>query len=62
VVVVTGATRRIGRQTARRFEAEGATVVVVGRSSTAHPHPQLAASVEEAEEMLRAEGIEPWGW
>jgi NAD(P)-dependent dehydrogenase (short-subunit alcohol dehydrogenase family) len=61
VVVVTGATRGIGRRAAVRFAAAGARVVVTGRSSTATPNPQLPGSVEQVAEELSAAGAEVHG-
>ena len=37
VVFITGGTRGIGRRIAERFLAEGAQVIVCGRSKPEHP-------------------------
>jgi NAD(P)-dependent dehydrogenase (short-subunit alcohol dehydrogenase family) len=55
VAVVVGATRGIGRETARALAAHGASVVVVGRSSNASPNPVMAGTVDGVtDELLRS--------
>ena len=58
VVVVTGATRGIGRETALAFGDAGARVVIVGRSTNEAPHRVLPGSLETVEEELRARSID----
>jgi len=60
VAVVTGATRGIGRQAALALGRRGATVVVVGRTSSEAPGP-LPGSVEETVAELESLGIEALG-
>ncbi len=61
VVVVTGATRGIGRHAALRFAAAGAKVVVTGRSSVSSPHGALPGSVEATVDEVEASGGEVLG-
>lgn len=58
VVVVTGATRGIGRATAMALGRAGASVVVVGRSGQNAPDPRLPGTVEEVAAALGREGVE----
>ena len=58
VVVVTGATRGIGRSTARMMAEAGAKVVVVGRSTGARPHHALPGTLDEVEAELLDLGAE----
>ena len=55
--LVTGASRGIGREIARRFAAEGARVVVTARSLDRAPE-HLGGTLSELVEEIRAEG----GW
>jgi NAD(P)-dependent dehydrogenase (short-subunit alcohol dehydrogenase family) len=61
VVVVTGATRGIGRATARELGRAGAHVVVVGRSTRERPHQYSPGTVEDAVAELVAEGVQVLG-
>jgi NAD(P)-dependent dehydrogenase (short-subunit alcohol dehydrogenase family) len=58
VAVVTGATRGIGRATARALGGRGARLVLVGRSTAEHPNRVLPGTLEEAGAEFRAEGME----
>ena len=58
VVVVTGATRGIGRATAFTLGRAGAAVVVVGRSGQDAPDPRLPGTVEEVAAALGAAGVD----
>jgi citronellol/citronellal dehydrogenase len=58
VVVVTGATRGIGRATAVEFASEGAKVVIVGRSTPERPHGSFSGTLVDAEDELVALGAE----
>ena len=61
VAVVAGATRGIGRATAMALARQGASVVVVGRSTDASPNPLLAGTVEDVTRSLRQLGAEVEG-
>jgi NAD(P)-dependent dehydrogenase (short-subunit alcohol dehydrogenase family) len=56
VVVVTGATRGIGRRAARLFAEAGASVVVTGRSSDERPNASLPGSVQQVVAELGGSG------
>jgi NAD(P)-dependent dehydrogenase (short-subunit alcohol dehydrogenase family) len=56
VVVVTGATRGLGRAAAEKLVQAGARVVLVGRSTAEAPHKLFPGTVEGVEEELRAAG------
>jgi len=58
VVVVTGATRGIGRHTALALGRGGARVVIVGRTRDAAPNPVLPGTLESVIAELEAEGVE----
>jgi NAD(P)-dependent dehydrogenase (short-subunit alcohol dehydrogenase family) len=58
VAVVTGATRGIGRATARSLGQRGARLVLVGRSTTEHPNRVLPGTLEEAGDEFQSEGLE----
>lgn len=58
VVVVTGATRGIGRQIAFNLGRAGASIVVVGRTAVDDPNAPLPGSLPEVAAALEAEGIE----
>ena len=57
VVVVTGATRGIGRQIALRLGHLGAAIVAVGRTGTDDPDAVLPGSLPELARVMDAEGI-----
>jgi len=61
VAVVTGATRGIGRQVALLLARAGARVVVVGRTTAAHPHQVLPGTLESVVEEIIAEGHDARG-
>lgn len=54
VVVITGATRGIGRAVAERVAAEGASVVVVGRTGRGHDAATLPGSVDDVVDAIVA--------
>jgi NAD(P)-dependent dehydrogenase (short-subunit alcohol dehydrogenase family) len=58
VVVVTGATRGIGRATALAFAREGCRVVVIGRSTNERPNRALPGTLEEVEAEVRTLGAD----
>lgn len=53
-VLVTGATRGIGKAIALRLAREGANIVVVGK--TAEPHPKLEGTIHTAAEEIAKAG------
>jgi citronellol/citronellal dehydrogenase len=55
VAIVTGASRGIGAEIARRFGAEGAAVAVAARTTTAGTSP-LPGTIGETAEQIRAAG------
>ena len=55
VAIVTGASRGIGAEIARRFAAEGAAVAVTGRT-TEPGASQFAGTITETTEQIRAAG------
>ena len=55
VAIVTGASRGIGAEIARRFGAEGAAVVVAARTTQAGESP-LAGTIGETTEAIRTAG------
>jgi NAD(P)-dependent dehydrogenase (short-subunit alcohol dehydrogenase family) len=61
VAVVAGATRGIGRATAETFARQGASVVIVGRSTDASPHPMFPGTVESVTAALRDIGADVEG-
>lgn len=58
VAVVTGATRGIGRATARMLARNGASLVIAGRSTAASPNRLLPGTLEEAHAELTALGVD----
>ena len=54
VVVVTGASRGIGRDIAERAGADGATVVLLAKTDT--PNPKIAGTLAETADAVRAVG------
>lgn len=55
VAIVTGASRGIGAEVARRFGSEGAAVVVAARTTRAG-ESRFAGTIEETAEQIRAAG------
>src|SRR5215470_1040660 len=51
---ITGASRGIGKAIARRLAAEGAGVVVTGK--TVEPHPKLPGTIYTTAEEIRSAG------
>src|SRR5262245_15845595 len=58
VVVITGATRGIGREAAFVFGRAGAHVVIVGRTTDEAPNALLPGTLESVVAELEAEGID----
>ncbi|MBV9511079.1 MAG: SDR family oxidoreductase, partial [Caulobacteraceae bacterium] len=56
VVVVSGATRGIGRATALAYARRGARVAICGRSTAERPNKHMPGTLEDAEAALRAAG------
>lgn len=58
VVVVTGATRGIGRAIVDSVAEAGASVVVVGRTTRENPHSSMPGSVEDVvDELVTTHGV-----
>src|ERR1700755_1519978 len=55
VAIVTGASRGIGAEIARRFAAEGAAVAVAARTTDTGTSP-LSGTIAETTEQIRAAG------
>lgn len=53
-VVITGASRGIGRAMALRFAGDGANVVIAAKSD--RPHPKLGGSIHEVADRIGAAG------
>lgn len=53
-VFITGGTRGVGLEIAKRFAKDGANVVIVGK--TVDPHPKLPGTLATATEEIRAAG------
>ncbi|MCH2108792.1 MAG: SDR family oxidoreductase, partial [Polyangiaceae bacterium] len=56
VLLITGATRGIGLTIARAAAAEGARIVLIGKTAT--PHPRLEGTLTTAQEEVEAAGGE----
>ncbi|TGD87070.1 SDR family NAD(P)-dependent oxidoreductase [Mycolicibacterium sp. CH28] len=54
VVIVTGASRGIGREIAVRAAADGANVALLAKTAT--PHPKIAGTLTETAQAVRAAG------
>lgn len=57
VVVVTGASRGIGREIAVRVAADGARVALIAKTDA--PHPKITGTLAETAEAVRAAGGQP---
>ena len=53
-IVITGASRGIGRAMALRFAVDGANIVIAAKSD--RPHPKLGGSIHEVAEEVKAAG------
>ena len=54
-IIITGASRGIGREMALRFAQDGANIVIAAKSS--EPHPKLEGTIHTvAEEVNKAGG------
>ena len=53
-VVITGASRGIGRAIALRFARDGANIVIAAKSD--RPHPKLGGSIHEVAEEVKSAG------
>ena len=53
-ILITGASRGIGREIALRAAAEGANVVIAAKSDV--PHPKLPGTIHSVAEEVRAAG------
>lgn len=56
VVFITGASRGIGRAMALRFAAEGANIVITGK--TTEPQPTLEGTIHSVADEVRALGVQ----
>jgi citronellol/citronellal dehydrogenase len=54
VIIVTGASRGIGREIAVRFAADGALVALLAKTDT--PHPKIAGTLNETAQTIRENG------
>lgn len=57
-IVITGATRGLGRELARQLAAQSTRLVIAGRSTAAHPHRHLPGTLDEVADELRAAGAD----
>ena len=53
-VFITGGTRGVGLEIAKKFAASGAQVAIVGKTVT--PHPKLPGTLDSAAEEIRQAG------
>ena len=53
-IVITGASRGIGREIALKCAADGANIVIAAKTDT--PHPKLPGTIHSVAEEVRAAG------
>lgn len=61
-LVITGASRRIGKENARKAAQDGANVAIAAK--TTEPQPKLPGSIYSAAEEVETPGEKPslWWW
>ena len=57
IIVITGASRGIGREMALRFAKETCKIAILGKTET--PHPKLEGTIHSVAEEVLALGSEP---